>query len=130
MALIRYFIKIKKIFRIKRDFSLLFFLLGVLCVSISFPFSFQLCTLCKYILVDSYEQTQFVYYLILVIVFQFGWAASQISHLSLIPDLTNDETQRVSLNTIRYSKLVRFINFLILSNILKFLNQFKDMLQM
>lgn len=32
---------------------------------------------------------------------QFGWAAVQVSHLALIPDLSNEESEREELNLIR-----------------------------
>lgn len=37
----------------------------------------------------------------LVCVFQFGWAAAQISHLAMIPELTHVEAERDELNIIR-----------------------------
>ena len=42
-----------------------------------------------------------VYFSVPIIVFQFGWASVQISHLSLIPELTSDKNERVGLNAIR-----------------------------
>nr|XP_034172580.1 major facilitator superfamily domain-containing protein 12-like isoform X2 [Osmia lignaria] len=45
-----------------------------------------------------------------VVIFQFGWAAVQISHLSLVPELTPTEHERTELIAIRYS-------FTVLSNI-------------
>lgn len=38
----------------------------------------------------------------LVCLFQFGWAAAQISHLAMIPELTHVEAERDELNIIRY----------------------------
>ena len=43
-----------------------------------------------------------VYFSVPIIIFQFGWASVQISHLSLIPELTSDKNERVGLNAIRY----------------------------
>jgi Na+/melibiose symporter-like transporter len=45
----------------------------------------------------------FYYYAPFVVIFQFGWASTQISHLSLIPQLTSDKNERVALNAIRYA---------------------------
>lgn len=36
---------------------------------------------------DSDQYAQMIYYSGFVIIFQFGWAAIQISHLALIPEL-------------------------------------------
>ena len=43
-----------------------------------------------------------VWYCFFIVIFQVGWAAVQISHLSLIPELTKDESERVGLNAIRW----------------------------
>lgn len=42
-----------------------------------------------------------VYFAFFIVIFQFGWASVQISHLALIPELTEDENERVGLNAIR-----------------------------
>src|SRR4051812_39576746 len=65
----------------------------------SFPFMFNLCITCE----NSPEWARFLYYAPFVVIFQFGWAATQISHLSLIPQLTTNENERVALNAIRYA---------------------------
>jgi hypothetical protein len=41
------------------------------------------------------------YYALFITIFQFGWAAVQIAHLSLIPCLTHCQHQRTELNAIR-----------------------------
>ena len=43
-----------------------------------------------------------VYFAVPIVIFQFGWASVQISHLSLIPELTPNQSERVGLNSIRY----------------------------
>ncbi|KAK3709913.1 hypothetical protein QZH41_020039, partial [Actinostola sp. cb2023] len=48
----------------------------------------------------------FFYYTPFIVVFQFGWASTQISHLALIPELTSDEHEKTSLNAIRYGATV------------------------
>ncbi|EDO34621.1 predicted protein [Nematostella vectensis] len=73
-------------------------LIGVLCVTLTFPFIFNLCITCE----NSSTWALFVYYTPFIIIFQFGWASTQISHLSLIPELTSDEHAKTTLNTIRY----------------------------
>ena len=41
------------------------------------------------------------YYSAFVVLFQFGWATVQISHLSMIPEITPSENKRGSLTAIR-----------------------------
>uniref|UniRef100_H2XPZ1 Major facilitator superfamily associated domain-containing protein n=1 Tax=Ciona intestinalis TaxID=7719 RepID=H2XPZ1_CIOIN len=75
-------------------------LVGTVCVAMTFPLLFLHCIGCNE---SSPEYAQFIYYAPLVVIFQFGWAATQINHLALIPDLTNNDEDRVSLNAIRYA---------------------------
>lgn len=64
----------------------------------SFPFIFNPCLGCT----DSTPQwAAFVYYLPFIIIFQFGWAATQISHLSLIPELVTGDHEKVELTAFR-----------------------------
>ncbi|CAK9830966.1 Major facilitator superfamily domain-containing protein 12 [Anthophora retusa] len=81
-------------------------LIGTLCVLFAFPFIFSHCIGCE----TSHEWAQVIYYIGFAIIFQFGWAAVQISHLSLVPELTPTEYERTELIAIRYS-------FTVLSNI-------------
>jgi Na+/melibiose symporter-like transporter len=74
-------------------------LVGVIAVLMSFPFMFNLCIGCE----NTVQWALFVYYVPFIVIFQFGWASTQISHLSLIPSLTSIGTERVSLNAIRYA---------------------------
>ena len=37
-----------------------------------------------------------------MIIFQFGWASTQISHLATIPDLGKNQTDRTTLTAFRY----------------------------
>ena len=72
-------------------------LIGTLCVLLSFPFIFNKCFTC-----ESGSSTSIVlYYAAFVVVFQFGWAAVQISHLSLIPEIATKVSEKVELNAIR-----------------------------
>jgi len=77
-------------------------LIGTLCVLGSFPFIFVPCITCSM----SHESAQLVYYAAFVIIFQFGWAAVQISHLAAIPDIANSQNERTGLTAIRYSMTV------------------------
>ena len=72
-------------------------LVGVTFVAISFPFVFNPCLGCE----NSDQWAKFLYYASFIILFQFGWAASQISHLSLIPELTDDDNEKCGLTAIR-----------------------------
>ncbi|KAK2551875.1 Major facilitator superfamily domain-containing protein 12 [Acropora cervicornis] len=74
-------------------------LLGAIFVSISFPFVFNPCLGCE----SSGHWVKFFYYAVFIVLFQFGWAASQISHLSLIPELTEDDNEKCGLTAIRYA---------------------------
>ncbi|CAH1254145.1 MFSD12 [Branchiostoma lanceolatum] len=74
-------------------------LIGTVCVACSFPFIFNLCITCS----TSPDWAQFIYYVPFVVIFQFGWASTQISHLALIPDLASSPSLRVELNAIRYA---------------------------
>ncbi|KAK7605436.1 hypothetical protein V9T40_007294 [Parthenolecanium corni] len=85
-------------------------LLGTILVSISFPFIFSP----YYGFPHLNPVQQLLYYSAFIICFQMGWAATQVSHLSLVPDLTSDQHSRTSLYTIRYS-------FTVLSNIIVYI---------
>ncbi|XP_059487103.1 major facilitator superfamily domain-containing protein 12-like [Neocloeon triangulifer] len=98
-------------------------LVGTILVILSFPFIFAPCWLCATPIsvtpvpgqlpdpgmmppdtVDWWQQI--IYYAPLVTIFQIGWAAVQIAHLSLIPDLTASAHGRTELTAIRYSMSV------------------------
>lgn len=74
-------------------------LLGSICVLGSFPLIFSP------FFGDSSTSIDWklAYYVLFIIIFQFGWAAVQVSHLSLIPDLTPSSNERIGLNSLRYS---------------------------
>lgn len=74
-------------------------LVGTVCVAGSFPFLFTKCLAGS----AAAQTSQFVYYAAFIVVFQFGWASTQVSHLSLIPDLTPISRERVELNSLRYA---------------------------
>ena len=52
------------------------------------------------------EMAVTAYYSAFVVLFQFGWATVQISHLSMIPDITSNEENRMALTSIRYAATV------------------------
>ena len=73
-------------------------LFGIFCVAVSFPFIFHLCLgHCA----NAPQYALMVYYIPFIVIFQFGWASTQISHLSLIPELTHCQQGKVELNAIR-----------------------------
>ena len=80
----------------------LWHLIGTCMVAVSLFFFWHKCLGCK----DQVLWIKMIYFSIPIIIFQFGWASVQISHLSLIPELTSDKSERVGLNAIRYSRTV------------------------
>ncbi|XP_062371558.1 major facilitator superfamily domain-containing protein 12a isoform X2 [Sardina pilchardus] len=75
-------------------------LVGTVSVLVSFAFVFNQCIGCD----DSTPQwAGVVYFLPFIVIFQFGWAATQISHLSLIPELVTCEYAKVELTAFRYA---------------------------
>ena len=78
-------------------------MLGTGCVLFSFPFIWLRCLGCD---PETDDWAELIYYVAFVIIFQFGWAATQISHLSIIPDLSDEESDRTQLNSFRYAATV------------------------
>ena len=72
-------------------------LIGTICTTAAFPLLFSRCIGCR----DSSEAVKFAYYSICGCVLQFGWGCVQVSHLSLIPEISNSASERVELNAIR-----------------------------
>ncbi|XP_029286402.1 major facilitator superfamily domain-containing protein 12 [Cottoperca gobio] len=75
-------------------------LLGTVCVVVSFPFIFNPCLACND---NTPHWAQIVYFSPFIIIFQLGWAATQISHLSLIPELVSSNSDKVELTAYRYA---------------------------
>ncbi|KAM5237859.1 major facilitator superfamily domain-containing protein 12 [Ctenodactylus gundi] len=75
-------------------------LVGTVCVLLSFPFIFSPCLGCG---VATPEWAALLYYGPFIVVFQFGWAATQIAHLSLIPALVTSDHEKVELTALRYA---------------------------
>lgn len=42
-----------------------------------------------------------------VIIFQLGWAAAQVAHMAIVPELTPDFSERTELNSMRYAMTAR-----------------------
>ncbi|KAF6720413.1 Major facilitator superfamily domain-containing protein 12 [Oryzias melastigma] len=75
-------------------------LVGTLSVGVSFAFIFNQCLGCTS---NTPQWASLVYFSPFIIIFQFGWAATQISHLSLIPELVSCEHDKVELTAYRYA---------------------------
>ncbi|XP_059379582.1 major facilitator superfamily domain-containing protein 12-like [Carassius carassius] len=75
-------------------------LVGTISVFASFPFILNPCIGCDE---RTPQTTGLIYIIPFIIIFQFGWAATQISHLSLIPELVTCEHAKVELTSYRYA---------------------------
>ncbi|XP_043990511.1 major facilitator superfamily domain-containing protein 12-like, partial [Gambusia affinis] len=75
-------------------------LVGTLSVVVSFAFIFNQCLGCD---PNTPQWASLIYFAPFIIIFQFGWAATQISHLSLIPELVTCEHAKVELTAYRYA---------------------------
>ncbi|KAF5915394.1 hypothetical protein HPG69_012082 [Diceros bicornis minor] len=75
-------------------------LVGTVCVLLSFPFIFSPCLGCG---PATPEWAALFYYGPFIVIFQFGWAATQIAHLSLIPELVTNDHEKVELTALRYA---------------------------
>ncbi|XP_036169349.1 major facilitator superfamily domain-containing protein 12 isoform X2 [Myotis myotis] len=75
-------------------------LVGTICVLLSFPFIFSPCLGCG---ASTPEWAALLYYGPFIVIFQFGWAATQIAHLSLIPELVTNDHEKVELTALRYA---------------------------
>ncbi|XP_022617604.1 major facilitator superfamily domain-containing protein 12-like isoform X2 [Seriola dumerili] len=75
-------------------------LVGTLSVMLSFTFIFNQCLGCDSL---TPQWASLIYFVPFIIIFQFGWAATQISHLSLIPELVTCEHAKVELTAYRYA---------------------------
>ncbi|XP_051719009.1 major facilitator superfamily domain-containing protein 12-like isoform X2 [Ctenopharyngodon idella] len=75
-------------------------LVGTFSVLLSFPFIFNQCLGCN---LNTPQWVSLTYFTPFIVIFQFGWAATQISHLSLIPELASCEHEKVELTAYRYA---------------------------
>ncbi|XP_034411628.1 major facilitator superfamily domain-containing protein 12-like isoform X1 [Cyclopterus lumpus] len=75
-------------------------LVGTLSVLLSFAFIFNQCLGCGSL---TPQWASLTYFIPFIMVFQFGWAATQISHLALIPELVTCEHAKVELTAYRYA---------------------------
>ncbi|XP_056149233.1 major facilitator superfamily domain-containing protein 12-like [Lampris incognitus] len=75
-------------------------LVGTVSVLLSFAFIFNPCLGCSPL---TPQWVSLTYFIPFIVIFQFGWAATQISHLSLIPELVTCEHAKVELTAYRYA---------------------------
>ena len=76
----------------------IFHLIGIISTSTIFFFLWYKCLGCT--AVD--QPFKVLYYGSFAIIFQFGWAATQIGQLALMPELTSEKKTLVELNSLRY----------------------------
>ncbi|VDM64030.1 unnamed protein product [Angiostrongylus costaricensis] len=94
-------------------------MIGTVCVSLSFPFIFNRCFVCS----DSGSVWyKVVWFTPFIMLFQFGWASVQISHLALLPELSSFDSTRTTMNSLRYAFTV-IANLSIFSVLAWFLSQ-------
>ncbi|XP_024940527.1 major facilitator superfamily domain-containing protein 12 isoform X2 [Cephus cinctus] len=74
-------------------------IIGSVMVTVSFPAIFGT-------FLETSVTTAMIVYVASITIFQIGWAAVQISHLSMIPAMTNSPLERADLTAMRYSAQV------------------------
>lgn len=73
--------------------------LGTALVLMTFPLIFAICPFC-----DVFPSWwKLTYFSIIILIFQFGWPVVQITHLSMIPELSRTQRDRSDLTATRYS---------------------------
>uniref|UniRef100_A0A914HG82 Uncharacterized protein n=1 Tax=Globodera rostochiensis TaxID=31243 RepID=A0A914HG82_GLORO len=95
-------------------------IIGTFCVTFSFPLIFSGCLLCDWV-----PFLRLFWFVPPIMLFQFGWAAVQISHLAMIPELTSSEHTRMSMTSYRYGFTVA-ANLFVFACLFLFLAQDKD----
>lgn len=91
------------IFADKYSTKKMWHLTGCVLVTTTFPLLFVRCWGCTINEATDYLTWWLpLYYAILIIVFQIGWAIVQISHLAIIPAISDDSQVRSELTSIRY----------------------------
>ncbi|CAD5214141.1 unnamed protein product [Bursaphelenchus okinawaensis] len=98
-------------------------IIGTFCVTISFPFIFGGCLLCTG---HSINWIKVLWFAPFIALFQFGWAAVQISHLAMIPELSENPSRRTSMNSLRNAFAV-IANLTIYLAVFFLLNADKDL---
>ena len=91
-------------------------LFGVVCVAMTFPLVFGGCFvgatpsnfLSDLCLLKPWHTTKKTVgiFVACISIFQIGWASSQVSHLALMPDISQSKKQRTTLSSVRYAVTV------------------------
>jgi len=87
---------------------------GVVLVVAAFLFVFGFCLPCRIVGHDVSSAVKTGTFALFASLFNVGWAAVQVSHMAMVPELTHDEGERVMLNSARYA-------FTVLANVFVFL---------
>jgi len=74
---------------------------GAILVNLSFFFVFSSCYICQGGSASDWYGV--AYYATLASTFNVGWASLQIAHMALVPEITDDDHERVRLNSSRYA---------------------------
>lgn len=90
-------------------------LIGVIIVVFCFFFVFGACFACLLGLNSMIQKT--IFFSVFAALFNVGWAAIQVSHMAMVPELSPHEGERARLNSSRYA-------FTVLSNVSVFLIMF------
>lgn len=90
-------------------------LIGVIIVTLCFFFVFGACFACLLGLESTKQKS--IFFAIFAALFNVGWAAIQVSHMAMVPELSPHEGERARLNSSRYA-------FTVLSNVSVFLIMF------
>lgn len=94
----------------------LWILIGSLCVTVTFPFIFHSIIIDWF---DASNRWRFIYYAFFITLFQFAWAAVQVNHMALVPELSEIPSDRVFLNSVRsIATIVANVTVFILAGIL------------
>lgn len=79
----------------------LFYFIGCIFVLVAFLFMFGMCLVCD-IWPDEGETGLLIYFCVAAILYNIGFALVQVPHMSLVPELTPVDQERVVLNSGRY----------------------------
>ena len=72
---------------------------GSVIITLSFPILYIQCYKC--FSSEQHGLYEFLYYGSFVTIFQVGWAIVQVAHLALIPEISENEAEKVELNSMR-----------------------------
>lgn len=72
---------------------------GTFIVFLTFPMIFSLCPWCAV----APHWWEIVYFVAVILAFQFGWPIVQVTHLAMIPELSRTQKDRSDLTAVRYS---------------------------